>query len=308
MDDHTFDRLTRALSDRRSRRGVVQAISVALAGLASIPGADLLAKRKGGNTPKKGKSKSKKKKQKKKQKGCKRQRCSGGMEFDMGSCQCRCPKDMRECRDHCVGRDRCCPSDPPCATDPKGCCHSPGVEVCTNDGCCLELNGMKACDLFCVDTNTSLDHCGDCWVRCRSDEVCIGGNCRPTTCVNGEPACGDTCCDPGELCCNGVCRFQGTAICTADGWCPPVTGHACCGSAGCAEGPCCNIDIEACCPTLESDGSVTTTCCPGNGERCAPGGCCPAGMHWTSDLGCDACCPDGFGHCHECVAPVPGRG
>ena len=130
---------------------------------------------------------------------------------------------------------------------------------------------MKACDMYCVNTNTSLDHCGDCWNACRSDETCVNGQCEPATCADGTPACGDTCCDGGELCCNGVCRFQGTAICTADGWCPQVDGHACCGSAGCSEGPCCNIDIEACCPTLESDGSVTTTCCPGDSGQCAPG-------------------------------------
>lgn len=296
MDHHSFDSLTRALGGQGSRRKAIRTIAASLTALAGIPGAKAQAKRKGRG------------KNKKKRQGCKRQPCSGGMEFDVSSCQCRCPRDMRECRDHCVGRDRCCPSDPPCATDPKGCCHSPWVEVCTSQGCCAELDGMKACNDFCVDTDTSQNHCGACGVACRSDEVCISGRCRPIQCVSGGPACGDTCCDLGELCCHGVCRPAGTAPCTADGWCPFPTGHACCGSASCEQGPCCNPDVESCCDWIESDGAIETTCCPGDGSRCAKGGCCPEGMQYTGDLGCDACCPESAQTCGDCVAPVPGRG
>lgn len=292
MDDIAFDTLTKLLGATPTRRNALGLTAAALGALAGVPWAGALAKRK----------KSKKKKK------CAKKPCPPGFVRNKRTCTCSCPDGMRECRDGCVPGDGCCPGDPPCPTDPKGCCHSPGVDVCTIDGCCAELDGVKACNDFCVDTTIHPSHCGECDTACKSGELCIGGRCEPNRCNDGKPACGDQCCAMGELCCHGICRLGGGDICTADGWCSPVTGHshACRGTAGCADSPCCNVDIEACCATtLDGTGAVITHCCPGDGSRCAPGGCCPPGMIWGD---CGLCCPEESFFCEGCVAPGPGRG
>lgn len=314
MDEHRFDGIARALGAPGSRRGALRLlVGGAAALLAGGPLAGTIAKpkkrkKKKAACPKKSCPPGRKRNKRTCKCECERTACTGGMEFDSKACRCACPRDMRECRDGCVPRNGCCPSDPLCPEDSKGCCHSPGVDVCTIDGCCAELDGMKACNDFCIDTNTHPSHCGDCNVACDAGTPCIRGRCEPLTCPNGEPACGVQCCEDGEQCCNGECRFNGTAICTNDGWCPPVTGHACCGTAGCAEGPCCNVDIEACCVSLAGNGDIETHCCPGDGDECAPGGCCPIGTRWTSDGNCDACCPPGAIGCQGCIPVEGGRG
>ena len=314
MDEHRFDDVIRVLHNRGSRRGLLGVLAGGVFGLLAGAPAGVLAKAK----KKKKKSKSSTKCPKKpcprgfqrNKRTCKcectRVPCSGGKEFDAEACRCACPRGLRECRDGCVGPDRCCPDDPPCPEDRKGCCHAPGLNVCTIDGCCRELDGMKACNNFCVDTNRDPNHCGGCNLRCGEGESCVGGRCGQGECPDGEPMCGVTCCGFGWECCDGVCERQGVAVCTSDGWCPSTVGHACCGTGDCSEDPCCRFSAgEACCVS-SLDGE--TTCCPGGASQCAPGGCCPAETTWSSDLGCDACCPEGNINCDGCVAPVPGRG
>ena len=309
MDTQRFDDMVRGLSERGSRRGVLGRLAGGvLAALAGVPAAEgpAKAKKKQSGCPKKPCPRGHSRNKRTCKCECTRTPCRGGMEFDIDSCRCTCPRGLRECRDGCVGADECCPGDPPCSEDPKGCCHSPGVEVCTIDGCCLELDGMKACNDFCVDTKTHRNHCGNCNTACGTGESCVGGECGPGECGNGKPLCGDRCCGAGEACCGGVCQFQGTAICTNDGWCPTTSGQACCGTGNCANDPCCLFSAgEACCVSLTNSGDIETTCCPGGHDQCAPGGCCPAGMTWGR---CDGCCPRGGVGCDGCVAPVAGRG
>ena len=313
MDSNRFDNIGRALAERASRRGAAHVLAGAILGaLAGLPAGDAPAKpkKKKKGCPKQPCPRGQQRNKRTCACECKRTPCHGGMEFDVDSCRCRCPRDLRECRDGCVGKDECCPSDPPCPEDPKGCCHSPGVEVCTIDGCCPELNGLKACNNFCVDTSIDPHHCGDCNVHCASGEPCVNGQCGEEECPHGQPKCGDQCCGFGELCCGGVCRFTGTAICTRDGWCSTTEGQACCVGSDCIQDPCCRFSAgEGCCVT--SLDPLETTCCPGGPGQCAPGGCCPVGTTWgdcATSGGGQACCADGVVNCNNCVAVVPGRG
>jgi len=78
------------------------------------------------------------------------------------------------------------------------------LDVYTIDGCCRELDGMKACNNFCVDTDTNPNHCGDCNVSCVPGESCVGGDCVLETggeeCPNGQPKCSGECCQENEMC------------------------------------------------------------------------------------------------------------
>ena len=246
MDELRFDDVVRTLSERGTRRGALRLLASSVLGApVGTPAASALAKSK-----KKKKSNCTKKKcpqgQQRNKRSCKcecrRLQCSGGKEFDAESCTCGCPRGMRECRDGCVGPDRCCPGDPPCPEDPKGCCHAPGLDVCTIDGCCREPDGMKACNNFCVSTNTNPNHCGACNRACVPGESCIRGNCVLETggaeCPNGEPKCGGECCDDNESC--GVDN-----ICENPFVCPRAY--------------CSNRNL-VCCPP--NDFTDTAYCCP----------------------------------------------
>ena len=183
MDEQRFDDVVRTLGERNSRRGALRLLTGGIFGaLGGVPTVGALAK------PKKKKKKKSNCAKKSCPQGyqrnkrtckceCTRVQCTGGKEFDAETCACTCPRGMRECRDGCVGPDRCCPGDPPCPEDPKGCCHAPGLDVCTIDGCCRELDGMKACNDFCVDTDTNPNHCGNCNVACDPGETCVRGEC-----------------------------------------------------------------------------------------------------------------------------------
>ena len=318
MEGKRFDAVVRKLSERGSRRGALQLLGAALAVLAGSQTAATQAKGKGkGRGKGKGKGKKSDCPTKKCPRGqhrnkrtckceCTRLPCSGGMEFDIKACRCACPSDLRRCGDECIDPDECCAAlDEPCAEDPKGCCNPLLLEVCTIDGCCPDgFGGFKVCNGFCIDTDTDAHHCGGCNAACDGGENCVNGKCGgEDACPPVQKKCGDICCEFGEDCCHGVCATQGTATCTADGWCSSLEGQACTVDAD--EGPCCRFSAgEVCCVTsLEP---FETTCCPGPGDQCGRGGCCPVGTRWNGD--CEACCPIGGSRCEGCQAPVPGRG
>jgi hypothetical protein len=261
VDRNRFDDMTRALSERGSRRGALRLLAgSALGALVGAP-MDALAKPKKKNPkprcPKKACPKGYQRDKRTCECECVRTRCSGGKEFDTRKCRCKCPKGMRECRDGCVGLNECCPGDPPCPEDPKGCCHAPGLDVCTIDGCCRELDGMKACNDFCVDTNTHPSHCGNCNSPCGSDETCVDGECVPENpCPKGLAAQG-LCCTDGRISCSGP----------SGPFCAPAK-HTCCGDNSCDES-------QVCC-----DASQGVCCTRG---RCVAGQCCPDGRKVCRD-------------------------
>jgi hypothetical protein len=248
MDQQRFDDMVRTLSERNSRRGALRLLTGGIFGaLVGVPTVGALAK------PKKKKKKKSNCAKKSCPQGyqrnkrtckcvCTRVQCTGGKEFDVEACRCACPRGLRECRDGCVGPDRCCPGDPPCPEDPKGCCHAPGLDVCTIDGCCRELDGMKACNDFCVDTDTHPSHCGDCNVVCEPGETCVRGECTSEEqgegCPNGQPRCGGECCEGNEMC--GVDK-----VCENPFVCPRAY--------------CSNRNLVCCPPNSFTD---TAYCCP----------------------------------------------
>ena len=198
-------------------------------------------------------------------------KCPDVMKRNPSTCQCECPGEMIGCGQVCVAADRCCPGEKSCGGG------------CIRDRDCCPL----------------------------TEKACPNGVCVPkdACCPIVEEECGAECCVLGEECCNGTCQFQGTAICTKDGWCDSLQGRACCAGSisNCSDDPCCDFSAgEACCASIFGDGTVETTCCPGGHERCAPGGCCAAGMRWKGD--CEACCTIGVAGCSSCVAPTGGRG
>ena len=340
MDEQRFDNVVRTLSERGSRRGALRLlVGGVLGALVGVPTADALAKPK-----KKKKSKCPKKSCPQgyhRNKGnckceCTRVPCSGGKEFDTQKCQCACPRGMRECRDGCVGPDRCCPGDPPCPEDPKGCCHAPGLDVCTIDGCCRELDGMKACNDFCVDTNSNPHHCGDCNVSCGSGETCVNGECGTGPCPDdrfpcpgntapfcapdGHTCCGDVSCDSSQVCCDpsqSLCCARGRC---ADQQCCPGTTRACngeCVDTQTDQNHCgrCNFSCGATgfvccggsCTNLQSDDANCGACgnaCDSRTQVCREGQCrdiCSLNQPpWRNrcDDGVDYwCCPDGSTTC-----------
>jgi hypothetical protein len=247
MDEQRFDDVVRTLSERGSRRGVMRLLAGGILGvLAGAPAPSALAK------PKKKKKKSGCPKQacppghQRNKRTCKcectRQQCSGGKEFDAEACACRCPRGMRECRDGCVGPDRCCPGDPPCPEDPKGCCHAPGLDVCTIDGCCRELDGMMACNNFCVDTKSNRNHCGSCEWQCNANQECCDGSC--TNILTDEENCGGCgirCDTRTQACSQGRCQdicslnigdYRNACDDGVDYWCCPDGSTRCCRLSG----------------------------------------------------------------------------
>ena len=231
------------------------------------------------------------------------QKCSGCLECVNGACGVpndafcssdeRCRSSTGLCCPKCLD-DQCCPAGSACINSgllsPNSCCDQSANEPCGDNG---DGTFRECCSGF--------------------NERCSNGECVPKEegeeCPNGQPVCGDRCCGAAEECCGNVCQHQGTAICAKDGWCATTAGQACCGTGDCANDPCCLFSAdEACCPSMTSTGALGTTCCPGGHDQCAPTGCCPAGTTWSSDGGCDACCPSGNIDCDGCVAPVPARG
>ncbi len=79
------------------------------------------------------------------------------------------------------------------------------------DLCCADDFGEGAC----VDTRTSVVHCGGCGVACALGEACVAG-----VCTRGA-ACGGGCAGPDPFCCEGVCCARDLCL---RGFCPPDAG------------------------------------------------------------------------------------
>ncbi|MFN8591166.1 MAG: hypothetical protein U0031_06840 [Thermomicrobiales bacterium] len=290
MDGNRFDDLGRILGGQDSRRGVVRLLAgTAIGALFGGAAADTSAKAK--RCPQKPCPTGFIRNKRTCKCECKRTSCRGGMEFDLKSCRCKCPSEMRECKDGCIGKDECCPGDPPCPEDPKGCCHAPGLDVCTIDGCCRELDGLKACNNFCVDTNTNRNHCGGCDNECRPEEVCVAGECTPNNqCPTGTKPCpgrlGGSFCAPGGNACCGDASCGGTDVCC------DASQDICCVRGACVEGRCCTGNRKVCndrCVDTQTDRLHCGSCdgwCNGPGLECCSGSCKTL---MTDEANCGAC-------------------
>ena len=346
MDDTAFDRLTKRLGATPTRRNVFGlAIGAAVGGFAGLLGLSETDAKNGKGKKKKKKGCPKKPCPKGYQRNkrtckceCVRTPCSGGKEFDAESCRCRCPRDLRECQGECIGKDECCPTDLPCPEDPKGCCSSQ-AEVCTIDGCCLELDGWQVCNGFCIDTKTDPSHCGGCNDPCQPGEICTQGICiQPELCPDegvacpgrtapfcapkGHSCCGDNSCNALNECCDpnpdegvGLCCVKGRCTerrcCTGNrevcaGKCCDF-GKVCCGDKCCSPHDCLN---GSCCPRFVCGAAETDRrVCPATDESCCirpdnSGYACPATAPFCA-IQVDGCCPVDLNYRETCDACCP---
>lgn len=200
-------------------------------------------------------------------------------------------------------------------------------------GSCAE--GLEECSGECVDTSSSLEHCGACGSACALLEQCNDGECE---CAEGYTECASGCvqlssngqhcgtcdkaCEPGEVCsdggcsadcgpglteCESGCAFTGTSLEHCGGCnnaCDP--GFECSGgSCGCSAGL---TECDGTCVDTQSSEQHCNGCnmpCAAD-ESCNNGSCaCSGGL-----TECDGACVDtdtNTAHCGACDTPCDTR-
>ena len=127
--------------------------------------------------------------------------------------------------------------------------------------------GYSLCGDECADLAYDMNHCGSCFARCDSGELCAGGSCT----LDCTPSCGGAECGPDG--CGGTCGGCGTGETCADGTCEPTcpTGTTLCGSA-CVDTTSDSANCGFCGYSCSSGTTCTAgTCSPiptGGGETC----------------------------------------
>lgn len=192
MDSSQFDRLIRAYSQRRARRGV-------LAGL--VGGLVLL----GGGLPGEAKKKKPKKPKRKCQKGAAHKTLCYGVGCrdlltdveNCGTCQHRCDADQTCVGGTCTGGAAAPPPPPP---PPPGGCPCPFNQVCENDACVPAPDRCGVAMVCAEETDDNpIFHCGTvagaggpcgCFVSTENNFICInerkdtGGPIDPSTLIS----------------------------------------------------------------------------------------------------------------------------
>lgn len=254
--------------------------------------------------------------------------CGPGSTCTAGSCGC-----MTGLLD--------CTADPGCessAEDPATCSDcttscAGGMPLCDGTSCVSACTGgLTECGGGCVNTQTSLTHCGGCSQPVGAHQTCIGG---VPTCEVGFADCNtmpgdgcevDTTSDP--LNCNGcgnTCKAG--AQCTASACeCKPSTPNdcgaecrECCDADDCSDGDPCTTNVCTAGGSCDfSSGCDTGVCCAGQGcfeccsdNDCTDGKTCSGNtcVDITCDLPnlvCDAECIDPASdarHCGGCERP-----
>ncbi|WP_255636740.1 MXAN_6577-like cysteine-rich protein [Hyalangium versicolor] len=146
----------------------------------------------------------------------------------------------------------------------------------------------QQCGGVCVDTQSSLQHCGGCDQACSAGQVCSQGACK-SQCAQGQTECGGTCVDTRSNVSNcGSC------------------GTACSESQVCKDGGCvlaCSEDQEVCGGTCVDTKSSSEHCggcnqaCTG-GKVCVSANCvspCLEGQEW-----CGGACVDTQSNSQHC--------
>ncbi|CAK9786344.1 unnamed protein product [Cutaneotrichosporon oleaginosum] len=216
--------------------------------------------------------------------------------------------DRYACTDVATDSDNCGRCERSCYAD-----RFSSISVSCAGGECL-CDGAPACDNFCPNFQTNMQHCGACdnWVsedekaltQCGENGICVNGTCEDcgpgkamcniypgdvTLCVDilNDPAHCSACenaCPEGVPCVNGACACAAPQLwCPSTGWCTNAT-------------------------TDRSHCGACDNQCPGQGGYCLDGKCtkCP-GNQWrcyTDDRGeicvdtktdnsnCGGCGPD----------------
>ena len=248
MDGIHFDRLTRSLSARTSRRVLTR---LSAAGPLSL----LLGPHRGEtaaaacNRPGRACDRT----------NPKRTRCCRGARCRKG--QCRCPGNRQGC-----GK-RCCSPEQRCA---NGRCVTVTAVTCPPN--------QTLCAGRCVDLQTDAEACGSCTNACGSDRVCSAGTCA---CAGGQTDCAGDCvllsidqdncgacgnqCPGAELCRSGACCIRIGQPCVA-------VDDRCCGDSVC------NVSsgiVGQCCLPGGANCSSNVSCCSGT---CRIGGLCASGI------------------------------
>jgi hypothetical protein len=283
MEDERFDRLTRVIADRATRRGVL----AILAGLTGLGADASLARRhrrqpRGKDaqaaacrtlnqscTPKRPKGPGKWRKccvgllcQDKR---CRPNACAFGLTF----CAGRCVETLTD-PNNCGACAHLCP-------DGRSCCRGTCVNLqgpahCGRCGNACPA-GWGCCSGACVDLQDPAT-CGSCGNACRPGQVCQGGACVDRCTDDGQPCQTDAqCCRfPESVCLNlGVVRLCGPNCVGAASECSnnPV-GPRCCAGFTCVGGRC-RADVQPPCVAYGQICSPTLPCCdnvPCSGGLC----------------------------------------
>ena len=178
-----------------------------------------------------------------------------------GSCEAECPEELDECDGQCVDTD----SDADhCGGCGEGCDEVEGGQAQCDGGECsysCDSDDHDPCELsaasdgsegadtkrVCVDTDASIDHCGECNNECElvegGESECIGGSCEQSCAIADQTPCQlsvqpryecvdigsdiDHCSECGDACDEGeICEPEGVGIGECDECSPGDDGDA----------------------------------------------------------------------------------
>jgi hypothetical protein len=214
---------------------------------------------------------------------------------DVGSCDrgytC-CGQICCAAGDVCTNGVCCTAENPLGCGSPRPSCCAPG-STCCGDSCC-PAGSVCSADGVCFTCPPGQTNCGG-TACCTAGKVCHNGKCC-------DFLCGDDCCVSGEVCNHqsGTCGFGG--VCG---------GQFCTFTQACRNGRCVNVATAipssrpkgstfvrcprglVVCQSPNTDGTVTSVCCPSNRQCCA-GVCCTAPN--------ETCCSSGGSLvCNVCI-------
>lgn len=227
--------------------------------------------------------------------------CIAGYASCESGAEAVCGTDLNSSPMHCGGCDQACSDRSGCE---GGSCSCGGAR-CPWDSdcqCCEDPTTLELKPVDRAEFESSVVHCGDCFQRCGTGEVCAEGQCR---CGGGEA------CEGDAICCAGTCvpPSDSTCVCGTASSClvdqlgDPIDNGACCddscvdlGSDAQHCGGCGNAcqtpricDGFCVCPIDECDGSCTDVDsdprnCGDCGQACPEGVPCNGGLCVCSEL------------------------